>query len=87
MLSDRQGFKERCEELSEDYLVGFIRGSLSESDIKDDGLCGRLEKMGVAATHKPFSYLDSDAMAKIDRLIAIGFDPSRYHSIVSMINC
>ena len=74
VLAERHGFKERCRELSEKCLVSFIRVSLSEFDIKDDGLCERLQNMGVTA-HTGFSYLDSDGMATIDRLIAFGFDP------------
>ena len=75
VLVDRQGFKERCRELSEKYLVGFVLASLSEFDIKDDGLCERLQNMGVTAKYKVYLYLDSDGMAKTDRLISLGFDP------------
>ena len=75
MLADRQGFKERCRELSEKYLVNFIGKSLIDLLIEDNDLCERLQSMGVTAADKLFSYLDSDGMAKIDRLVALGFDP------------
>ena len=86
ILAERQEFKERCRELSEEYLVSFIRVSLFEFAIKDDGLCKRLLNMGVTATDlylqgkgvfvpKELMYLNSDGMAKVDRLIALGFDP------------
>ena len=31
--------------------------------------------MGVTARNKVFTHVDSDGMTKIDRLIALGFDP------------
>ena len=73
MLADRQGFKERCREISEEYLVEFIDSSLSGFTIKDDDLCKRLQNMGSAASR--MFYLDREGRKKVDQLIALGFDP------------
>ena len=74
-LAERQGFKERCREISEVYLIGFIESSLIEYFIDDNDLCERLQKKGVTAAEKQISYLNSNSMTNMDRLIEFGFDP------------
>ena len=76
MISKRKGAREFFRAHSDERLPSFLDGLLSELTVEEEALSRRLEDFGVSRYYdKRIYYLTMAGIKKLDRMIAVGFDP------------